>query len=101
MLPNLVLTEELRDAIVSEREETGFSMSEIMRRALCAHYNLRCDHIHTFGGQQPEAGKVFSLSVSPELFRALQREKKKTGVPMARLVRNILNEHFATEVTPA
>ena len=101
MLPNLMLTEELRDAIVSEREETGLSMSEIMRQALCGYYALRCEEVHSFGGQQPEAGKVFTLRVSPELFRALQREKKKTGIPMARLVRNALNHHFATEVTPA
>ena len=101
MLPNLVLTEELRDAIEQDREETGLSMSELMRQALCAHYNLRCETVHSFGGQQPEAGKVFSLRVSPELFRALQREKKKTGIPMARLVRDILAQHYATEVTPA
>ena len=100
MLPNLVLTEELRDAIEQEREETGMSMSEQMRQALCAHYKLRCERIHYFGGQKPEAGKVFSLRVSPELFRALQREKKRSGIPMARLVREVLQEHYATEVTP-
>lgn len=100
MLPNLVLTEALRDSIEQEREETGLSMSELMRQALCAHYNLRCETVHSFGGQQPEAGKVFSLRVSPELFRALKRDKEASGIPMARLVRNVLNEHYSTNGGP-
>ena len=100
MLPNLVLTEELRDAIELEREESGLSMSEIMRQVLCEHYALRCEEVHSFGGQQPQDGK-FTLRVSPELFRALQREKQASGRAMRRLVMDILSEHYALEVTPA
>lgn len=99
-LPNLILTEDLRDALEDEREETGASMSEQMRQVLCAHYGLRCERVDYFGGQQPNFGRTFTLRVSPELFRQLQRSKKETGLPMRRLVLSILEEHFATEVTP-
>lgn len=97
-LSNLVLSEELRDAIEQEREETGLSMNEIMRTVLCSHYDLRCEDVDAFGGKQP-GGAKFTLRVSPELFRALKRDKEASGIPMARLVRNVLAEHYATAVT--
>jgi hypothetical protein len=99
-LPNLSLTEELRDALEEEREESGASMAEQMRRILCAHYDLRCEQVDYFGGKQPGGGD-FTLRVSPEVFRALNRDKQKSGRSMRRLVLDIVSEHFSTEVTPA
>lgn len=101
MLPNLILTDELRVALEDEREESGVSMSEQMRQALCSHYGLNCEAVNYFGGTQPNFGKSFTLRVSPELFQHLQAEKRASGLPMRRLVLQILAEHYATEVTPA
>lgn len=93
ILSNLILNEELRDALEEEREETGISMAEQMRQILCSHYALRCETIDYFGGKQPGGGE-FTLRVSPELFKALQKDKKRSGAPMRRLVLEIISEHY-------
>lgn len=98
VLPNLVLSEELREALEEEREESGISMAEQMRQILCAHYDLNCEAIDYFGGKQPGGGE-FTLRVSPELFSAINRDKQATGVAMRRLVLSILAEHYETAVT--
>lgn len=94
VLPNLTLSDELRDALEEEREEWGVSMAEQMRRILCAHYDLRCEQVDYFGGKQPGGGN-FTLRVSPEVFRALNRDKQASGRSMRRLVLDIVSEHFA------
>lgn len=100
MLPNLILTDELRVALEDEREESGVSMSEQMRQVLCDHYGLDCEPVNYFGGTQPNFGKSFTLRVSPELFQHLQAEKRDKGLPMRRLVLAILNEHYDTNGGP-
>lgn len=99
-LSNLILSEELRGALKEEREESGLSMAELMRQVLCAHYKLRCEDIDSFGGKQPGEGE-FTLRVSPELFHALQRDKKKRGAAMRRLVLEILEAHYTKNGGPS
>ncbi len=84
----LRLPPHLRNQLVDDAYNTGRSLNEVMRQALCEHYDMECPDI-TRGKKDVDASATvenFSLRVSEELFNEVRVEAQETGRSMGGII---------------
>ncbi len=96
----LNLTPHLRNSLVDDAHNTGRSMNEVMRQALCEHYGLECEEVSR-GKKKFDATATVEnimLRVEDELFERVRREAAWTARSMRQVIVDVLESHYASKV---
>jgi hypothetical protein len=68
------IPETTRAAIEVDAELDGVSMIEVIRRVLCAHYELECEPVGGRPGKREDGTGTMLLRLQPEVWEALKAE---------------------------
>ena len=96
LLKNIPL--KIREGI--EREAGSGSMSEVIRRILCARYGFDCEPVRMRGRAMIVDGtETMHLRLQPELWKAIRQDSKKRKVPHRTIIIEALESHYEGGVT--
>jgi len=87
----------IREQIEQESEAENMSMAEVVRRILCAHWQLECEPVEQVNYPRPEKRKgtqMMIVRVQPELFSAIKDESIRDEVTMKALIIGALEAHY-------
>ena|SRR5215831_21120231 len=88
----------LRRALECDAELQDIPLQEIIRSALCDHYDLDCSEIKGAIRRDAWEGVLDVLVLmQPELHEALKRDSKKSRLSMQELAVQILHARYVTE----
>jgi hypothetical protein len=99
--PTYLLTdipEDVRAAISQEAAELDLSVAEVVRRILCARYEMECEPVARTSRQPDLGARTFLLRVHPDLFDAIKQDAAEREVTMKAVIMEALRAHYPQEV---
>jgi hypothetical protein len=92
------LSDELRGELEVDAQERGIPLAEVIRSALCEHYELECSPVTGRKRQDAwEGSGTILLRLQSELFRAIRDDAEESGQFMRGIIIEALEARYVTE----
>jgi hypothetical protein len=89
---------EHRQLLTADAAADNISISDIIRRILCARYRLHCPpESYRYDSAKDIGAETVLLRLQPALWHALEREHERTGRAKRRIILLALEAHYEQE----